>query len=240
MVFYQILYYFCLKPLVMKTNCILLIAFLIGSLPLFASEPELTRLINERSVQSDILKKISDSIIPGRVAKMYLLNMQMQKVILIDDSIIRHTNSLIKSETALSDSLTVEEQRAAKLTLINGELTERNKNDLKMINILKTTVALLLLLLLVLLYFLVFRKKQPVFDVAKAKRDIDDLQKENNALQSQISILRAKEQKVIEDIDKTIDSRIALLQSQLDAANNKNKSILSKIEKLIKDLSAVN
>ncbi len=224
----------------MKAICILIVMFLFSSIALLGSDPELKRLIKERENQSAILKQLADSAIQGRVAKMYLLNVQMQKVLLIDDSIIRHTASLISSEKALSDSLTIEEQRASKLALNNSQLIEKTKSDLKMIFIMKIAIAFLLLFLVVLLYLLLFRKKAPAFDVEKAKLEIDNLQKENNVLQSQISNMQAKEQKISDTIDRAVESRISVLQSQLDAANEKNRSILSKIEKLIKDLSSVN
>ncbi len=224
----------------MKTIRILLFTCSLISASVFGSDTELRRLIQERNEQSNYLTKLNDSLIPGRITKLYLLNDRMQKIILTDDSIIRHTESLIASESALSDSLRAEEQRAAKLSIEYEQLIIRSQNDAKMILIMKAAIAGLLVCVLILLYFAVFRRKPTKVISKEYKAELDLLQKENNTLQSQIANLQTKEYKINEEINRAVELKTASLQSQLIEANERNKSILSKIDKLIRDLSSVN
>lgn len=223
----------------MKAISFCLIVCLLVSSSLYAVDAELNRLINERNDQVAYLNKLNDSIIPGRTIKLYLLNAQMQKVLLTDDLIISHTEALMASESALSDSLSVEELRAAKLYLENSQMNDRTRNDARMLLILKTAVGILILGLLILIYILAFRKK-PLIKDKSDRSELDRLMQENNSLQSQISNLLIKEQKINEEIDRAVETKTTSLQSQLDAANERNKSILNKIDKLIRDLSSVN
>ncbi|HLN53357.1 MAG TPA: hypothetical protein VK212_06575 [Lentimicrobium sp.] len=237
----------------MKTISIIGIICLLITTSLSAADSELNRLILERNQQNKRLQYLSDSIIPGRMTRLYLLNDQMQKILQIDDSILRHTESLINSESALNDSLRAEEQRAAKLSLDYEQLVIRSRNDSRMILIMKTSTGVLILAVLVLLYLLLYRRKsQKNYDM---EAEIDSLVKENNALQSQVSNFQVREERIKAEIDKEvelktttlkseIDKEVELktadLQAQLNEANERNHSILNKIDKLIRDLSSVN
>ncbi len=214
----------------MKTISSLLLMFLCFNT--YASNDDLKRLINDRKQLEISYQRLQDSLIPGRVLKLYLVNEQLLKITSVDDSIINLTSSLIRSEEAFTDSLKQANTQTAQMSFDNERLQERTVNDMKMMLILKLAVALLLVALLILIYFLVTKPKKVGAD-RNFEEEISGLESLNVSLKKDIDRQKVRELQFKEDLERSIQSE----QKRYNALNERYNQVLSEIQHLRKTTS---
>lgn len=203
----------------MKTFISLLLMFFCFNT--YASNDDLKRLINDRKQLEVSLQRLQDSLIPGRVMKLYLINDQLLKITSKDDSIINLTNLLIKSEEAHADSIMQSNTRLAQISFDNNRLQERTVNDMKMMLILKIAVALLLVVILVLIYFVVSKRKE-IGDNRNFEEEISGLE----------SLQNVRELQFKDDIERSLKSE----QERYNVLNESYNHVLAEIQLLRKTI----
>jgi|GEM_PF-2310658 len=196
-----------------------------------ADNSEIQRLLNEREEQSVIYHSLIDSVIPGRLSKMYMLNNQLQNIVSKDDSIILHTYSLLDNEASAADSINKVNQRLALLAFDNDRLQQRTTNDMKMLLILKLAVALLLVSFLILLYFATIKLNRKKSSTEVQFGLLSGLESENANLRTELERIKAREFNLKDELDRGIQlhqDKYALLTekfNQLLAENQKLKQM---------------
>lgn len=196
-----------------------------------ADNSEIQRLLNEREEQSVIYHSLIDSVIPGRLSKMYMLNNQLQNIVSKDDSIILHTYSLLDNEASAVDSINKVNQRLALLAFDNDRLQQRTTNDMKMLLILKLAVALLLVSFLILLYFATIKLNRKKSSTEVQFGLLSGLESENANLRTELERIKAREFNLKDELDRGIQlhqDKYALLTekfNQLLAENQKLKQM---------------
>jgi hypothetical protein len=214
----------------MKTiSSFLLLLFCLNS---HASNEDLKRFLKDREQLEISYKRLQDSVFPGRVLKLYLINEQLLKITSKDDSIINITNSLIKSEAAYIDSLKQLNTRLAELSFDNDRLQERTLNDLKMMLILKIAVAVLLVSILVLIYFLATKRRKEGVD-RDFEEEISGLESLNISLKKEIERQKVRELQFKDDLERSVKSE----QDRYNALNESYNQNLSEIQQLKKTIS---
>lgn len=194
-----------------------------------ADNSEIQRLLNEREEQSIIYQSLIDSVIPGRLSKMYILNNQLQNIVSKDDTIILHTYSLLDNEASAIDSINKVNQRLALLAFDNDRLQQRTTNDLKMLLILKLAVAFLLVSFLILLYFATIKLNRKKSSTEVQFGLLSGLESENANLRTELERIKAHEFNLKDELDRGIQlnqDKYALLTekfNQLLAENQKLK-----------------
>lgn len=196
-----------------------------------ADNSEIQRLLNEREEQSVIYHSLIDSVIPGRLSKMYMLNNQLQNIVSKDDSIILHTYSLLDNEASAVDSINKVNQRLALLAFDNDRLQQRTTNDMKMLLILKLAVALLLVSFLILLYFATIKLNRKKSSTEVQFGLLSGLESENANLRTELERIKSREFNLKDELDRGIQlhqDKYALLTekfNQLLAENQKLKQM---------------
>lgn len=211
----------------MKTvSTLLLLLFCLTST---ANNNELKRLLNEREQQSVRYQLLIDSVIQGRLTKMYILNNQLQNIVSKDDSIILNTYSLLDNEAVINDSINKVNQRLALLAFDNDRLQQRTTNDMKMLLILKLAVAFLLLAFLILLYFATIKLNRKRSGSEVQFGLLSGLENENSNLRTEIERIKAREFSLKDELEQNLQlhqDKFALLNekyNQLFAENQKLK-----------------
>lgn len=211
----------------MKTvSTLFLLLFCLTSI---ADNSEIQRLLNEREEQSIIYHSLIDSVIPGRLTKMYILNNQLQTIVSIDDSIILNTYSLIDKEAIAYDSINKVNQRLALLAFDNDRLQQRTTNDMKMLLILKLAVAFLLVSFLILLYFATVKLNRKKSGTEVQFGLLSGLESENSNLRTEVERMKTREFSLKDELDRGLQlhqDKYALLTenyNQLLAENQKLK-----------------
>ncbi len=194
-----------------------------------ADNSGIRRLLNERENQSIKYQSVVDSVIPGRLTKMYILNNHLQNIVSKDDSIILNTYLLLENEARINDSINKLIQHNALLSFDKERLQERAKNDMKMLLILKIAVAFLLFTILVLIYFISVRLNKRRSEKEVKFGLLSGLENENVNLREELERVKSRELNLKEELDRTLQlqqDKYALLNekyNQLFAENNKLK-----------------
>lgn len=204
------------------------ILLVVLSLSVFASNDELKQLLIERQKRATEYKSISDSVIPGKLIKAYLMNDQLQKIASIDDSIIDLTNQLINSEKALSDTLNKANIHIKELSLTNNQLVERTENDMKMLLILKIAAAVLIIIVLIFIYLYVNLRNRNIEEDTEETSKINSLEKQNLDLQNEIDRLKIRDishKQELERQEDTHNTQIALFREKYKLLEAENLSL---------------
>ncbi len=217
----------------MKT--IISLFLLLFCLNVSADNGGIRRLLNERENQSIRYQSLVDSLIPGRLTKMYILNNQLQNIVAKDDSIILNTYLLLEKEAGISDSLNKLIQQNAVLSFDKQRLQERTENDMKMLLILKVAVAFLLLSLLILIYFISVKMNSKKSDKDVKFGLLSGLENENANLRGELERAKTRELNLRDELDRAVQlqqDKYSLLNekyNQLFAENNKLKQSTSSL-----------
>lgn len=204
------------------------ILLVVLSLSVFASNDELKQLLIERQKRATEYKSISDSVIPGKLIKAYLMNDQLQRIASIDDSIIDLTNQLINSEKALSDTLNKANIHIKELSLTNNQLVERTENDMKMLLILKIAAAVLIIIVLIFIYLYVNLRNRNIEEDTEEASKINSLEKQNLDLQNEIDRLKIRDishKQELERQEDTHNTQIALFREKYKLLEAENLSL---------------
>lgn len=204
------------------------ILLVVLSLSVFASNDELKQLLIERQKRATEYKSISDSVIPGKLIKAYLMNDQLQRIASIDDSIIDLTNQLINSEKALSDTLNKANIHIKELSLTNNQLVERTENDMKMLLILKIAAAVLIIIVLIFIYLYVNLRNRNIEEDTEETSKINSLEKQNLDLQNEIDRLKIRDishKQELERQEDTHNTQIALFREKYKLLEAENLSL---------------
>jgi hypothetical protein len=194
-----------------------------------ASNDDLKRLLNERKQLEISYQNLQDSMIPGKVLKLYLVNELLMEMVSKDDSIILATNSLMKREKAYEDSIKKANIRLTELNFDNNRLQERTVNDMKMMLILKIAVAVLLVALLILVFVIFSRKNKDGTD-RNFEEEISGLESLNISLKKEIDRHKIRELQFKDDLDRSIQSE----QERYNGLNEKYNQLLVEIQQLRK------
>lgn len=196
-----------------------ILAILLLSITVSANNDDLNRLLNERQQQIVNFQVMQDSVVPGNARKQSMLYNQLLLIKSLDDNIINSTQQLMGVESSIRDSLQTINSHLLTVSEDRDMLQQRTTNDMRMLLIMKVVIGILLLgiLFLLYLYFSKTKSKQESVEMVPDSMDTPNLSQERDQM--------------IKQIDE--------LQKQLTEVKAKNASILTKINKLISDLSSV-
>ncbi len=181
----------------------------------YGNQSDLNSLIRDRNKFAIDYQNIKDSVISSRAWKNYLLVQTSDSIMRIDNKIISLSVDLMIKYDSLENSVSNFSKTNLALMTENDQLNRRTLNDIRMILILKIAIAVLFVGLLVAIYFIYKLRSEST--------------NENKHLLQEI-----------QDRNDQLKRKLEETENQLSEVSSKNKSILTKINKLISDLSNVN